>query len=432
VAALRRALGDGEGGARYVLNIPGRGYRFVAPVKVSAQSVPTQQPAPSTRHTHNLPAAIMPPLGRAETIGALTAQLSRQRLLTVVGPGGMGKTSVALAVAEALIGSYEHGVCLLDLAPLEEPTAVSAALASALGLAVDAADPLRGLIAALRDRQMLLVPDNCERRIEPADALAVEILQRAPGVQILATSREPLRAQGEGVHRLASLRTPLVAGELSAVEILGFPAVQLFVERATAIIGGFQLSDRDAAVVADICSRLDGNPLAIELAAAQVGSLGLRGLAACLSDRMLASGTRRTVPRHQTMRATLDWSHELLSQQERVVLRRLAIFAGSFAATAAGVVGGGEIAAVDVVDRVPNLVSKSLVTADLLGPTARYRLPDITRAYALEKLIASGEFEEVDRRHQQFLDAPEVEPGRVRQHPQADLATPSITVAFLL
>jgi predicted ATPase len=249
---------------------------------------------------------------------------------------------------------------------------------------------------------MLLVLDNCEHVIEAVAASAVSILRGAPGVQILATSREPLHAEGEHGHRLSPLESPSPSAGLTAAEALRFPAVQLFVQRAAAILGGFELGDRDAPVVAAICRRPDGIPLAIELAAARMDAFGVRGLATHLDDplQLLTGGRRPAAPRHQTMRASLDWDHELLPEPERVMLRRLAVFAGGFTLEAASAVAaGGGISAPEVVERVANLVAKSLLAADVGGAVPCYQLLGTTRAYALEKLRTSGELDQVELRH---------------------------------
>jgi len=232
---------------------------------------------PPRRHESTIYRGLLTRLvGRAQTVGRLEGQLRRQRLLTIVGPGGIGKTSVALAVAEALVEAYEDGVWLVDLAPLADPRLVPSAVASAIGMEVRSDDPVRGLIALLRDERMLLVLENCEHVIEAATAFALAILKGARGVHILATSREPLRVEGERVHRLSPLPSPATAIGLTAAETLTFPAVQLFVERAAASLGEFELSDADAPIVAEICQRLDGLPLAIEFAAARVDVFGVR------------------------------------------------------------------------------------------------------------------------------------------------------------
>jgi predicted ATPase/DNA-binding winged helix-turn-helix (wHTH) protein len=403
VAALRRALADGQGGNRYIITTPGRGYRFVAPIS-SVESIDAAPPT-SAKPSHNLPSRPTRLIGRTDTIGKLAEQLPRQRFLTIVGTGGVGTTSVALTVADALLPAYEDGVWFVELAPVADPGLVATALAAALGLEARSDDPLPGLIAALRDKQMLVVLDNCERVIEAAASLAVAILRAAPRVHILATSREPLRAEAEHVHRLRPLATPTAGTRLTAAEAQAYPAVQLFVERAAASVDEFELSDADAPFVADICARLDGVPLAIEFAAARVDAFGVRGLASGLDDRfrLLTSARRTAVARHQTIRTTLDWSYELLPERERVVLQRLAVFAGAFSLDDACVVAAcDEIPVSEIAEPVANLVAKSLVTADFGGSISRYRLLGMTRAYARDKLTENGALRHLARRHAEY------------------------------
>jgi predicted ATPase len=262
------------------------------------------------------------------------------------------------------------------------------------------------LIANLKDKQMLLVLDNCEHVIAAAAALAAEVLRRAPGVQVLATSREPLRVEGERVYRLPPLQSPPVATGISAEEALRFPAVQLFVERTAAAVGEFALSDADAPLVADICVKLDGIPLAIEFAAARVNCFGIGGLAARLEDRLhvLINGNRIAPPRQQTMRATLDWSYDLLRDAQQKVLRRLSIFPGEFTLQAAGaVISDDNFPSSKIIDQVTELVAKSLVVAEIRTPEPRLRLLGITRAYALEKLTESGEYDALARRRAEYI-----------------------------
>jgi len=402
ISALRRTLG---GGNRYLLNVPGRGYCFIAPVTRTEQPKSVAPQATATEAGHNLPAHLTRLIGRDDTVSRLARQLAAQRLLTIVGPGGIGKTSVALAVAEAVVPAYDHGVWLIDLAPLSEPRLVSSALAAVLGLEIRSEDPLPGLIASQRDKRMLLVLDNCEHVIDAAAAVAVGILRAAPGVNILATSREPLRAEGERVHRLSSLPSAPASARLSAAEALGFPAIQLFVERVAASLDEFELCDADAPLAADICRRLDGLPLAIEFAAARVEAFGIQGLAAHLDDCLgfLTGGYRTSAPRHRTLRATLDWSFDLLTEAEQKVLRRLAIFVGCFTLEAAGAVAAdSNHPEFEIIDQVAELVAKSLVAADLGDLEPRYRLPEITRAYALNELAESGEGKALARRHAEY------------------------------
>ena len=240
ISALRRTLG---GGNRYLVNVPGRGYSFVAPVARAEEGGTAAPELPQTKNAHNLPALLTRLIGREDTVERLAGRLPRQRLLTIVGPGGIGKTSMCLAVAERFISAYEQGVWLIDLAPLSDPGLVPSALADTLGLQIRPGDPLPGLVASLRDKKMLLLLDNCEHVVEAAAALAVAILTAAPGVQMLATSREPLRIEGEHVHRLSPLASPPELAPLTAAEALGFPAVRLFVERATASLDEFELTD---------------------------------------------------------------------------------------------------------------------------------------------------------------------------------------------
>jgi predicted ATPase len=250
---------------------------------------------------------------------------------------------------------------------------------------------------------MLIVLDNCEHLIASVAAMAAGVLRGAPGVHIIATSREPLRVEGERVHRLSSLGSPPASPRLTAAEALRFPAVQLFVEQAAASVGGFELRDEDAAIVGDICRKLDGIPLAIEFAAARIGVLGVRGLAARLQDRlwMLTSGRRTAPARHQTMRAALDWSYGLLTAREQTVFLRLAIFAAGFT-LAAAVAGDPSHSGDGIVEVVLELAAKSLIAAEADGTEPLFRLLDTTRAYALEKLADSNERKAMARRHAQY------------------------------
>jgi predicted ATPase/DNA-binding winged helix-turn-helix (wHTH) protein len=403
VAALRRALGDGRG-ARYVANIPGRGYRFVAPVALEKEVKPTAPRARGAAQARSLSLPLTRMVGRADMVAALARHLPERRFITVVGPGGIGKTTVALAAAHAVSGSYDDGIRFVDLASLGDPALVPTAVASVLGLTIRSDNPVPGLVAFLAEKQMLLVLDSCEHVIEAVAVLAVGLLRGAPGVHILATSREPLRAEGERVQRLAPLGLPPASSGLTAAEAMTFPAVQLFVERAAAILDGFELSDADAPVVAEICCRLDGIALAIELAAGRVDTFGVRGVAARLDDRfrLLTRGRRTALVRHQTLSAALDWSYEVLPEAERLVLRSLAVFAGGFTLDDASAMVPAGVAASDIAEIIANLVAKSLVTADVGGATPEYRLLDTTRAYAVEKLGESGEREQAARRHADY------------------------------
>jgi len=385
--------------------VPGRGYNFVAPLTVAVPPQVPLRPTLAPAGAHNLPLAVTRMIGRDESVAALISRLAGQRLVTVVGPGGIGKTTVALAVAERVTANYEHGVWLVDLAPLDDPRLVPSAVGTVLGLEMRAEDPLRALVAALRDNRMLLLLDNCEHVIEAVASLVAALLGGARGVSILATSREPLKVAGEGEYRLGPLNSPRQSTGLTAAEAAAFPAVQLFVERVTAIVEDFALTDANAPLVVEICRRLDGLPLAIEFAAPRLEVLGIEGLAARLDDSLQLLGVRRrtTMPRHRTMRAVVDWSYGLLSGDEQLFFRALGIFAGGFtvegaAAVAIDAANGRTVA----IDRLADLVAKSLVVADVSGAKPRFRLLDTTRAYAIEKLHASGERERIARRHAEF------------------------------
>ena len=364
VATLRKALRDGQG-ARYISNVPGRGYCFVAPVESLGAKVPAVVAANPATELRRLPAALRHIVGRSDVIVLLATRLPEHRFITVVGPGGIGKTTVAVAVADALVAAFHDGVGFVDLAPLTDPSLIASAVAGALGLTVHAADATQGLVSLLRDKHVLIVLDNCEHLIEPIAALAEAIFRDAPKAHILATSREPLRADGERVHRLAPLATPPASLDLTAAQALAFPAVQLFVERAAASQDTFELSDEDAPSVAELCRGLDGIALAIEIAAGRVDTFGIAELASGLDNRLrlLIRGRRTSLSRHQTLGATLDWSYQLLSEAERAILRGLAIFAGAFTLhSACAVLQRDDVTRTDVLESIANLVAKSLVS----------------------------------------------------------------------
>jgi len=401
MAALRKALGDGQAGQRYIVTVAQRGYSFVAPYSLEHLEQPATHPAP-TPGGHNLPLRRTRMIGRQSLVDNLVTQLPRQRFITLVGPGGIGKTTVALRVAEQLIGRYRDGILLLDLAPINKPSMIAAHLASLLELSLHDDDPIRGLATFLRDRQMLLVIDNCEHLIDAIALLSESLLRAAPQVHVLATSRESLRAEGEFVQRLESLDCPPPIAVLDRAQALTFSALQLFVERAMASHDSFELTDDELPLAIEICQRLDGIPLAIELAAAQVGSLGLNGLLKQLqgSFRLLTPGCPATLGRHQTLRATLDWSYELLSDCERTCLRRLGMFRGSFTLeSAAAVIGGEHIDSRAVFGSITQLVAKSLLNVEVGDEEVFYRLLDTTRSYALEKLGLASDLPGTRERH---------------------------------
>ena len=408
IAALRRALGDRHIASRYVENVTGHGYRFVAPVTpVECDPSADVERACIGEAPHNLPASLSRMFGREHVVATLTERLRERRFMTLVGPGGIGKTTVAVSVAHVLYPTYPHGVCFVDLSSVRDPQLISATVAAALGLSMVAAEPTPSIVASLKGKQILIVLDNCEHLIDGAAVLAERLLGGAGGVHILATSREPLRAKGEWVLRLGPLELPPPSAMVSAVAAAAFPAIQLFAERVAASCESFELTDADVPIVADICRRVDGLPLAIELAAARVELLGIRGLAVRLDDRLrlLTRGRRTAMMRHRTLRATLDWSYELLSPFEQAVLRRLGVFAGSFDVASASFVAAatdGDVAAgtaTDVFEALSSLGAKSLLGVHAFDDHILYRLLETSRAYALEKLANSAEDAEIHRRH---------------------------------
>jgi predicted ATPase/DNA-binding winged helix-turn-helix (wHTH) protein len=404
VAALRKALGDGRAGKRYIANIPGRGYRFIVPVTRERRR-PAVAPPDTAVGRGNLPALLTRIVGRDDSIATLAAQLAQRRLLTIIGPGGIGKTTVAVAVAEKVSASYEDGVWFVGLAPLPDPDLVTGALSTVLGISLPGADPLLGLAGWLRDKHALIVLDSCEHVIGAVAVIAEAILKAAARVSVVATSREPLRAEGEWLHRLPSLELPPRSDDLTPEGALQYSAIQLFNERARAITDSFALDGADIAPVIEICHRLDGMPLALELAAARVDMFGVKELAARLDDRfaVLTSGRRTALPRHQTLRATMDWSYDLLPETEQIILRRLAVFQGDFTIDAvAAVATDNRIGTADVFEAIANLAAKSLISTDISSDVTYPRLLDTTRAYALEKLSESGERERLARRHAEY------------------------------
>jgi len=402
IANLRKALGDGREGARYIANVPGRGYCFVAAIQRGGASPEAPSAASaSLKNIPKLPAQLPRMVGRDEIVATLSMQLTSLRFLSIVGPGGIGKTTVAVAVAHALLDEFDGAVFFFDLSMISDPALVVTTIASALGYLTPALDPLPGLLASVADKNLLLVLDSCEHLIEVVASLAERIFTVAPSVSLLTTTREALRVEGESVHLLSPLHGPRNDIHLTASDALASPAVQLFMERARASGYRSELVDADAPIVAKICERLDGIALAIELAAGRVGTYGIRGIAELLDDRLeLLWQGRRIVPRHQTLQSALDWSYDLLSGPEKTVLCRLSVFVGGFTLQAAQTVADdSDPEPLHLAKTIASLVDKSLVSISANREQNHFRLMDTTRSYAAVKLQESGEAEIIARRH---------------------------------
>lgn len=404
IVALRRALGD-DGNFSYIVTVPGRGYRFVAPVTVLAPGE-EHLPVPYVRVDEpNLPTSTAEVIGRDALIASLADQVMSQRFVTLTGPGGIGKTTVAMAVAQRLASELNLGSCFVDLAPATSGQWVAGMLASALGIQTVSEDPLHGVAASLANRRLLLVLDNCEH-VLPATADAVETLLRsAPQCHVLTTSREPLRADGERVHDLAPLQVPDAHASLSAHEALAWSGVRLFVERVRALDPDFVFGDADVAAVCAICRKLDSNALAIEIAAARVRTFGIQDLVGLLdgSFRLQMTGRRTALARHRSLSATLDWTYAMLSGDEQAMLRQLAVFTGSFTLEAVkAMTASSSLDPRNALPLLESLMDKSLLIAGESKALKRYRLLETTRAYALEKLSEQGETRSTCQRHAHY------------------------------
>jgi len=355
----------------------------------------------------NLPAEPNSFIGRQRDLEELARLLGDVRALTLCGPGGIGKTRLALRLACEVVPGFPDGAWLAELADTRDPVLVPVRVAAMLGIREEVDRPLtETLIEALRPRQLLLILDNCEHVVDASAALVQRLLAACPGLRVIATSREPLRVRGETVWRVPPLELPVSAGELGVAELAQHEAIRLFADRAAAARPGFVLDSANAAAVLRLCRTLDGVPLAIELAAARVGALSVEQIAARVADRfgLLASGDRTAPPRQQTLRAAVDWSYELLTEPEQVLLRRLAVFSGWNLEMAEQVCADQAIPAQRVLDLLAALIDKSLVTLDgEVEGDARYRLLDTIKEYAADRLSASGEGPVIRLRHRDYL-----------------------------
>ena len=395
IAALRKALGADRD---LIRTVSGRGYQFVGDIR---ECVPVAAPVTLT----NLPAPMSALIGREAALSEVCRLVLEHRLLTLTGVGGIGKTRLAVEAARSLLPNFADGVWIADLAPLSDPELVSVNVAHALGL--NASDmATERLATVLRAQQILVVLDNCEHVIDVAARTASELIRAGPNVYVLCTSREPLRVDDEWVYNVQPLDVP-AEDAIADEDVLAASAVKLFIARACAAHPLFRLDPSMTARLVSVCRRLDGMPLAIELAAARAGALGLQEVAARLDQRfrLLTGGRRTALPRHQTLRATFDWSYELLPESERLTLCRLGVFAGEFTLEAASHIPmdrDDDNSATQVLEDVASLVNKSLLSMSSTGAVARYRMLETTRAYALEKLVERGELQRYARRHAQY------------------------------
>jgi predicted ATPase/DNA-binding winged helix-turn-helix (wHTH) protein len=404
ISALRKTLGDGHADDSYVTNVPGRGYCFVSPVATDAVTAPpTLDPPPSPRR---IPALTAKVVGREDAIGTIASQLLGQRFVSVVGSGGVGKTTVALSVAHSLSESFGDDIRYIDFGTLGDPQRVVTEVAVAVDVVVAPGDPTRSLRAALSRKRMLIILDGCEHLAESVTSLAEAIFHDCPEIYLLATSRESLRAEGECVYRLQPLECPPDDPDMSAEKMLEYPAARLFVDRLSTRGSLPSLGEAEVPLLGAICRRLDGIALALELVAGRVDSYGIRGIAELLGGQLALhlSGKRTAIPRHRTLSATIDWSYKLLTEDERRILRRLSVFTGPFSLEAAQkvVVDSEEAAAQNVLESIAALVAKSLIAVASNVPSLRYRLLDTTRMRLRHHLAESGEADAICARHADY------------------------------
>jgi predicted ATPase/DNA-binding winged helix-turn-helix (wHTH) protein len=404
ISAVRKALGPDRA---MLKTVSGRGYRLLGswtPQPRETTAAPFFSPLPRTSGAppaNNFPPLITRLIGRAAACQFVRDLVSAYRVVTLTGPGGIGKTSLAIKAVRYLLPDFEGGGWLVELASLSDPGLVPSTVASTLGLKLAGEISAESVARAVGGRHLVLVLDNCEHVIDAVANLAETFTRLCPRSTIVATSREVLRIDGESVYRVPPLDVP-APGQAAPDYIMQYSAVELFVARTKALNAGFSPTAEDLASIATICRRLDGIPLAIEFAAARAAVLSVEGVAAGLRDRfaLLTAGRRTALPRQRTLRATLDWSHELLPETERRLLRRLAVFPAGFTIDAAAAVmkdTGFDASA--VLDGIANLVAKSWVALDKSGAAARWALLETIRAYALEKLAEHGEADAVSDRH---------------------------------
>jgi predicted ATPase/DNA-binding winged helix-turn-helix (wHTH) protein len=404
INGLRKVLAQDGTHSQYIKNVTRRGYTFIAPVRKaildSPQGTVTQRYEPG-----RMPRRPTDIIGRVAEIQEIAGLLSHSRFVTLVGSGGVGKTTVALELAYGLREQFDL-VCFVDLDTIKEPSWVTRAVAAAAGLVVSSASPVSSLIACFRDKRVLLILDSCERVLEASAMLAEQIRDECAAVTILATSQEALRADGERAYLLGPLRAPADGSPLSCEAALSYPAIELFIIRARAALPPFHLTAENGAHVAAICRSVDGIPLAIELAAGRVGTLALPTIADLLTTQFALSwpGRRTAAERHRTLGGAITWAIELLNDEERVVLRRLAVFSAPFTLEAAQCVAcGGDIPAACIARALCNLVARSLVSSSCLDGSSHFRLLGVMQAFANKMLEESEESTQVAERHANFF-----------------------------
>ncbi|MGE4079602.1 MAG: winged helix-turn-helix domain-containing protein, partial [Reyranella sp.] len=410
ISAVRKALGSDRG---LLKTLHGRGYRLIGGWiarhgrATEAPSVPQPRPRSAGRASSNFPATVGRLVGRSTALRRVHDLVSAYRVVTLTGPGGIGKTVLAAEAARDLLADFEHGAWLVELASLSDAALAASAVAGVLDLKLGGERVTEESLArGIGDRHLLLVLDNCEHLIDAVASLVEMLMRLCPRVTVLATSRDVMRIQGEAVYRVPALDVPAPEQQAPQV-ILGHSAVELFVNRAQALDTGFSPLPEDLPSITEICRHLDGIPLAIEFAAARAAFVGTRQVADGLRDRfaLLTSGKRTAIPRHRTLRAALDWSYQLLSKDEQRLLRHLGIFPAGFTFEAAEAVGGFGRAAHLVVEELSSLVSKSLCERVNASPLTRWRLLETIRAYALEKLTQYGEHQSAARQHAEYFQA---------------------------